>query len=270
MEVWQGPAVWIYNDAEFTDHDFQSLIKLGVGEKDDTKIGKFGIGFNCAFHVTDLPSFVSGKYIAFLDPHAKFLPPKGYPRRSPRGIRIDFKEKKFKENFPDQCYPYEAIFNFIDKKFPGKGCDFSKEFKGTLFRLPLRTPESAIDSGILNKVIEIRKIKELLNSIEGSNEMLFLRNVVSCGLYNHMRSSRNIELTWETKINIDDKHRKFRQEVIYREQTYRLDIESINQVQDRKVSEIWAICTGGHEKTRQEFKKFSKFSEEKRLMVCFS
>ncbi|RIA79344.1 hypothetical protein C1645_745971 [Glomus cerebriforme] len=81
MEDWKGPAIWIYNDAEFTNDDFGFLIKLGIGGKsnDITKIGKFGLGFNCAFHITDVPSFVSGKYIAFLDPHVKFLPPSGFP-----------------------------------------------------------------------------------------------------------------------------------------------------------------------------------------------
>src|SRR5436853_5333727 len=117
MEDWQDPAVWIYNDEEFSPKDFQALIKLGIGGKssDDTKIGKFGIGFNCAFHITDLPSFVSGKYIAFLDPHAKFLPPSGYPLKKPKGIRIDFIEKEFKEHFTDQFYTYEIIFYFFNK-----------------------------------------------------------------------------------------------------------------------------------------------------------
>src|ERR1043166_2051638 len=84
MEDWQGPAIWIYNDADFSSKDFQSLLKLGVGGKshDDTKIGRFGIGFNCAFHITDLPSFVSGKHISFLDPHAEFLPELGSPPRT--------------------------------------------------------------------------------------------------------------------------------------------------------------------------------------------
>src|ERR1051325_6013631 len=91
MKDWQGPAIWIYNDAEFSTEDFQALIKLGTGGKshDDTKIGKFGLGFNCAFHITDLPSFVSGKYIAFLDPSAKYLPAQGYPPKRPKGTRID-------------------------------------------------------------------------------------------------------------------------------------------------------------------------------------
>src|SRR5215470_3881520 len=128
MECWQGPAIWIYNNAKFTNDDFESLLKLGTGGKshDDKKIGKFGIGFNCAFHVTDIPSFVSGKYIAFLDPHAKFLPKQGLPPERPKGARINFMEKNFK-SFYDQCHPYKAL-----------NCNFSREFKGTLFRLPLR------------------------------------------------------------------------------------------------------------------------------------
>ena len=60
MDVWQGPAIWIYNDAMFTLEDFEALKKLGKGKKsqDYTKIGRFGKGFNCAFHITDLPSIV--------------------------------------------------------------------------------------------------------------------------------------------------------------------------------------------------------------------
>jgi hypothetical protein len=268
MEHWEGPAIWIYNDAEFSPADFQALIKLGIGgsSSDSTKIGKFGIGFNCAFHITDLPSFVSGKYIAFLDPHAKFLPPSGYPLKRPKGIRIDFIEKEFKEHFPDQCYPYETIFDFIRKTFPDKyeaGCDFSKEFKGTLFRLPLRTHELANDSDISKKYIDIRKIKEQFNNIEDNNELLFLRNIESCSLYE--MKSRNPQLIWETKIKMTDEFRKSRQKVIdNREQIYQLDIEKVNHVQDRKVSEIWAICTGGNGSIKRELKVFS---EEKNLKV---
>src|SRR5256885_571109 len=161
MEGWQGPAIWIYNDAEFSNDDFQALIKLGIGGKshedeneNNTKIGRFGVGFNCAFHITDLPSIVSGKYIVFLDPHAEFLPVIEYPPRRRKGVRINFIEKDFKRSFPDQCEPYEAL-----------GCDFTKEFKGTLFRLPLRTHKLAEKSKILNRVPEINEILKLFNNI---------------------------------------------------------------------------------------------------------
>ena len=33
MAAWQGPALMIYNDAEFSDEDFEALCKLGIGNK---------------------------------------------------------------------------------------------------------------------------------------------------------------------------------------------------------------------------------------------
>ncbi|CAG8720559.1 21742_t:CDS:2, partial [Dentiscutata erythropus] len=130
MAIWQGPAIWIYNDAMFNEHDFNSLLNIHEGGKrdDSTKIGKFGIGFNSCFHFTDVPSFVSGEYISFLDPHEKFLPKK-------LGIQINFlKNENFRELFNDQLAPYIGI----------EGCRFDKEYKGTLFRLPLRVCQSEI------------------------------------------------------------------------------------------------------------------------------
>jgi len=44
----QGPALLVYNDAVFTDKDFDSLKKLGnsMKIKDKMATGKFGLGFN--------------------------------------------------------------------------------------------------------------------------------------------------------------------------------------------------------------------------------
>ena len=33
--------------------------------------GRFGLGFNCVYHFTDVPSFVSGDYLVTFDPHAR-------------------------------------------------------------------------------------------------------------------------------------------------------------------------------------------------------
>jgi len=60
----------------FTDQDEKNIQDLGAGAKMNKKglIGKFGIGFNTIYHLTDLPSFVAGNQLYFLDPHAKFVP----------------------------------------------------------------------------------------------------------------------------------------------------------------------------------------------------
>lgn len=74
----QGPALLVFNDAVFTEEDFRSIQRIGDSLKKSSeskaKIGRFGIGFNAVYHWTDLPSFISSKYLVMLDPQARFLP----------------------------------------------------------------------------------------------------------------------------------------------------------------------------------------------------
>ena len=57
MKHWQGPALWVYNDAVFTKDDFENIRRLNAGTKetDTTKIGKFGLGFSVVYHLTGVP-----------------------------------------------------------------------------------------------------------------------------------------------------------------------------------------------------------------------
>lgn len=60
-QLFSGPSLMVYNNAKFTEKDFKAIQALGSGAKRSAgdKIGKFGIGFNVAFHLTDLPSIAS-------------------------------------------------------------------------------------------------------------------------------------------------------------------------------------------------------------------
>jgi hypothetical protein len=62
MKEHQGPAIYIYNNAIFRPEDFEYICTTGTSHKrgDISKIGKLGVGFSTMFHLTDLPSFVSG------------------------------------------------------------------------------------------------------------------------------------------------------------------------------------------------------------------
>ncbi|CAI7990021.1 Sacsin [Geodia barretti] len=71
LATFQGPALLAYNDAVFTDDDWQSIQRMQQSSKvkDPFKVGKFGIGFNSVYHITDLPTIMSGSKLAYLEPH---------------------------------------------------------------------------------------------------------------------------------------------------------------------------------------------------------
>ena len=57
----QGPALCVYNDKSFTRRDLIGIQNLGEGSKleDSTKTGQYGVGFNCVYHLTDAPTFLT-------------------------------------------------------------------------------------------------------------------------------------------------------------------------------------------------------------------
>ncbi|CAG8610798.1 16371_t:CDS:10 [Dentiscutata erythropus] len=219
MYNWQGPAVWIYNDATFEEKDFSSLTKLGVGGKsgDDSKIGRFGIGITTSYHLTDVLSFVSGEQIAFLDPHAKFLPIHGNPPKRSKGIKLNFLEKKFLTHFEDQCRPYLAI----------EDCDFKKFFNGTLFRLPLRSVKLSGQSLVSQNSVEPKDILDYL-----------------CNVKAKIQDLKDVEI---------------RRKVDYESQVFQLDTKICDAQKNKTTFEKWLVCTGGKpDITDHELNKFSK------------
>ncbi|XP_065181452.1 sacsin-like [Sycon ciliatum] len=148
MREWQGPALLAYNDAAFTESDFRNIMKLGGATKKDEpdKIGRFGLGFSSVYHLTDVPSFVSGNYIVFFDPHAKYLGSQRVSKHTP-AMKINFvRNPKGLEPFSEQFKPYHNIF----------GCNMNDAYEGTLFRLPLRSPNTT--SEICKTSVDIRDV----------------------------------------------------------------------------------------------------------------
>ena len=76
LAPFQGPSLLVFNDAVFSDRDFESICNIGnsVKKLEVAKTGRFGLGFNAVYHLTDLPSFVSRNRIVFFDPHAQCNP----------------------------------------------------------------------------------------------------------------------------------------------------------------------------------------------------
>lgn len=173
MADWQGPALYCFNDSVFSPQDLYAISRIGQESKLEKPfaIGRFGLGFNCVYHFTDVPMFVSGENIVMFDPHASNLP--GISPSHP-GLRIKFVGRRILEQFPDQFSP---LLHF--------GCDLQQPFPGTLFRFPLRTASVASRSQIKKEVYAPEDVKSLIDafSVVVSETLLFLRNVKSISIF---------------------------------------------------------------------------------------
>lgn len=173
MAALQGPSLVVRNNAMFTEADFKSLAKIGQGSKLDklATTGRFGLGFNSTYHLTDTPSFVSGDHIVIFDPHCNYVP--GATTNQP-GVRIRFVGSTLSATFRDQFEP----FHFF-------GCDVTNKFSGTLFRFPLRTATQARKSEISKRSYTVDDMEANLEQLSGqlSNMLIFLRNVRCIDVY---------------------------------------------------------------------------------------
>ena len=189
MRECQGPALWVYNDAEFRDEDFINITKLNGRTKETKteKIGKFGLGFNAVYNLTDVPMFLSKNFFVIFDPSTLHLG-KAIRNKSKPGMKIDVnKNTKRLRNFKNQFKPFNGIF----------GCDLLLEkednsFNGTLFRFPLRTRQQAEKSEIKNLHYNDEEMRQLLKTFYERRDLLllFTQNVIRVGLYSLPSSSR--------------------------------------------------------------------------------
>eukprot|EP00057_Strongylocentrotus_purpuratus_P026852 XP_011681326.1 PREDICTED: sacsin-like [Strongylocentrotus purpuratus] len=164
MSSLQGPALCVYNNRSFTDADIEGIQRLGVGSKRNlsSKVGRFGVGFNAVYHLTDCPSFyTNGDTLGMFDPNVRFVPNATLARpgfmAKPTG--------KLKDDFPN-------VFNFyLPEFFEGQG--------STMFRLPLRTESMARTSDISSKAHDVDSVKRLMRKFkEGLPDLLlFLKHI---------------------------------------------------------------------------------------------
>ena len=182
MRECQGPALWVYNNAVFSDEDFDDITKLSGATKEgkSDQIGRFGLGFNAVYNLTDVPSFISRHNIVIFDPHTTHLG-KSIKNKLKPGIKIDMhKHRRKLRRLENQFKPYNDVF----------GCDLRAEatqdvYNGTLFRLPLRTKAQAVKSEICKRHYDDSEVKALLMLLVhgAENLLLFTQNVVELSVY---------------------------------------------------------------------------------------
>ena len=157
MSALQGPALLVFNDAVFSEADFMNLARIGQGSKmaSANKTGRFGLGFNTVYSLTDTPQLVSADSLIIFDPHCTSVPG---ATPAAAGLRIRFAGAgggapgALAAAFPDQFAPFRVW-----------GCSLASRFDGTLFRLPLRSRDSAARSEIRRAWVEPSPLAELLS-----------------------------------------------------------------------------------------------------------
>ncbi|XP_073512658.1 sacsin-like [Phyllobates terribilis] len=177
MDDCHGPALWSYNNSKFTDADFTNIIRIGAATKETQvqKIGKFGLGFNTVYHLTDVPSIMSGSKVLIFDPNANHLQ-KHISQRNP-GMKLDLQNNsELLHIFSDQFQPYSNVF----------GCKLVQPFyfNGTLIRLPFRTEEEAKKTEICHQTFDKKQISLFMLEFENSSEtlLIFLKNIKEVSL----------------------------------------------------------------------------------------
>ncbi|KAK3090040.1 hypothetical protein FSP39_008727 [Pinctada imbricata] len=187
MSDCQGPALWVYNDALFSDSDLKNITDVEGATKgsDLSKTGKFGVGFCSVYNLTDVPSFVSGKHMVMFDPQGLYLTKDGK-----KGMKIDLQSMKNRtllRRMRNQFKPFNGVFdcdlNVVDER--------NSYYDGTLFRFPLRTHKQATSdiSSIVYDNTEMQKLLGIFMQCAG-NLLLFTQTVSEIELY-HLPANKS-------------------------------------------------------------------------------
>ena len=160
-----GPALLFYNNAEFAAEDFENIRKIAGETKINKplKIGKYGVGFCSVYHITDVPSFVSGECLVVFDPTLQCLKKEIKSELNP-GVKINFNKHRLMKK-SNQLAPYTGISGFNPKA----------PFHGTLFRFPLRSKGSKVSGNVYTESMLLNMMEQVKKN--SSKLLMFLNNV---------------------------------------------------------------------------------------------
>jgi sacsin len=166
MGVLQGPALLFINDQVFGAADLDAIRRIGESSKSalGPKTGRFGLGFNTAYNVTDHPSFVSGSWAVAFDPHRRSCSSEG------EGTGRRWELADLWQFAPDWLHAFSA----------GGLAVGAAEHPATIFRLPIRDAAQARSSEICDEPFEREHFEQMLRDLTeaGDELLLFARNIL--------------------------------------------------------------------------------------------
>ena len=226
----QGPALCVYNDRPFNETDLLGIQRLGEGSKssDPNKTGQYGVGFNCVYHLTDVPSFLTcgpdiGETLCIFDPHAKYVPGASVDEPGRRFEDVDALREIFTDIFP--CY--------MEDKFPVIGA--------TMFRFPLRDEAMAAESELSDRPFTPQMLDGLLTKFKPEifDCLLFVNSVKSVSLTDVDQRTGELTNTYTVTAEMSEEDERVREEFSDFLRGVAVDIRSGNKlIGDIPVKEV--------------------------------
>lgn len=184
MAALMGPALLIESDQDFSQKDLHDIQRIGEEGKvrDAGKTGKFGVGFNTAYNITDYPAFATNDLIMCFDPHRDAV---GMESGRPGGSWPLAELWRVTPAWPS-AFGLQAGVNRLERR--------------TVFRLPLRRPHQASDERISQTPCPPEQVEAIFDELAkwGSAPLLFLRSVL------HVRAEViRLDGTIETWVSIE-------------------------------------------------------------------
>ena len=196
LNIASGPALIISNDALFNEQDFKAIDQIMDGGKVNKaqSTGRFGQGFTSSFSISDHPSLISGGMrhgtSKWFDAHKSAI------CKELKDEVATWKHDEVSSSTYERLEPWLRTF-----LLPGEEDTVGR----TVFRLPLRTPETAKTSEISSQIFtEQRFYKWCDEWRKSSDNLLFLRNVhtlVLCKVHEDGKTQELLKI--ETK-NIEE------------------------------------------------------------------
>lgn len=182
------PSLLVYNNKTFSENDILGIQSIGASGKSKSvgKTGRFGLGFNACYNVTDVPCFFTDGNLYFFDPHFKTIPnaSSDHPGRSFGVVELQH------EGWP----LLDSIRKFVIDE---------NAFGGTVFRLPFRTAQHASTSKIKKDVYTVEDALKCVTELEliGSAILIFLKHVKSLRVEHRLADGSVIKLLSIEAVN---------------------------------------------------------------------
>ncbi len=209
-------ALLLYNNSKFKESDFKAIVKISAQGKvaDAHSTGRFGQGFSSSFSISDHPSFVSNGRAYWFD-----VLKNSVSKDKDKSIQ-GWEENDFGE-----------IKKWLNTFMPNP---VDNDFNGTIFRLPLRTKDTAEDSKISHEIFSYNDfLKWCEEWKDNADNLLFLRHV-------HKLVLQEIDTSGNRIVHVEIKTKNSN------------EVEQVsNKIQKEFSGELLDICTRWKEDTRE-------------------